>query len=46
MRDAARDFMPGGRFLRAQQFAGIFEHHDESRAAGGRAGSAETVTAR
>ena len=29
MRDAAGHFVPGGGFLRAQQFAGVFEHHHE-----------------
>ena len=30
MRDAARHFVPGRGFLRAQQLAGVFEHHHES----------------
>ena len=45
VRDAARHFVPGRGLLRAQQFAGVFQHHHE---AGGQLllRSAETVTAR
>ena len=47
MGDAAGDLVPGRGLLRAQQFAGVFEHHDESGRGGlDGAGSAETVTAR
>ena len=34
VRDAARHFVPGRGLLRAQQLAGIFEHHHETRSCG------------
>ena len=40
MRDPPGDFMPGRGLLRAQQFAGVFEHHDEARARPARAPAA------
>ena len=35
MGDAASDFVPGGRLLRAQQFAGIVQHNDEAGSSAG-----------